>query len=239
MTRVLVILVGSIGCALPLWALGTYPVEDSFARVLVGLILGGLGLGVAGLFLRAKGIDRMLADLVAFDTSGHDIKKLAAEAPELHRLVEAKLQGERTPVARTDELARYLVSSLVLMGLLGTFVGLVDALIGARDALSVSTDVSALRSALLAPMRGLSRAFGTSVAGISSSAMLGLALVLLRRAEARVHDRVQRIVAGRMLADLAAMHPEAKEQLRADAEKPVLDWLEDRPQPHANALRFV
>jgi HEAT repeat protein len=48
-----------------------------------------------------------------------------------------------------------------------------------------------------------------------------------------------RVVATRMLADLAAMHPEAKTQLKADAEDAVIHWIKDRPQPHANGLRFL
>jgi HEAT repeat protein len=48
-----------------------------------------------------------------------------------------------------------------------------------------------------------------------------------------------RVVAARMLADLAVMHPEAKAQLKADAEESVIAWLKDKPQPHANGLRFL
>ncbi len=42
-----------------------------------------------------------------------------------------------------------------------------------------------------------------------------------------------------MLADLAVMHPEARAQLKAAAEDSVLAWAKDKPQPHANALRFL
>jgi HEAT repeat protein len=48
-----------------------------------------------------------------------------------------------------------------------------------------------------------------------------------------------RVVASRMLADLAVMHPEARAQLKAAAEDTVLAWAKDKPQPHANALRFL
>jgi HEAT repeat protein len=47
-----------------------------------------------------------------------------------------------------------------------------------------------------------------------------------------------RVVASRMLADLAVMHPEGKADLKA-AEDNVLFWVKDRPQPHANGLRFL
>jgi HEAT repeat protein len=47
-----------------------------------------------------------------------------------------------------------------------------------------------------------------------------------------------RTVAARMLADLAALHPDKRADL-ASAEQGVLDWATSRPQPHANALRFL
>jgi HEAT repeat protein len=48
-----------------------------------------------------------------------------------------------------------------------------------------------------------------------------------------------RVVGTRMLADLAIMHPEKRDELKAAAEDPVLLWIKDRPQPHANGLRFL
>jgi len=52
-------------------------------------------------------------------------------------------------------------------------------------------------------------------------------------------DDNERVVAGRALADLAVLHPEARDQLRADAEDGVLFWCKDKPEPHANGLRFL
>ncbi len=48
----------------------------------------------------------------------------------------------------------------------------------------------------------------------------------------------QRVWASRMLADLAVIHPDKKEELKV-AEKAVMKWLTDKPQPHANGLRFL
>lgn len=52
------------------------------------------------------------------------------------------------------------------------------------------------------------------------------------------HD-LPRVVAARMLSDLAVLHPEAKAELKQRAEDSVLKWLTDKPQPHANGLRFL
>ncbi len=48
----------------------------------------------------------------------------------------------------------------------------------------------------------------------------------------------QRVWASRMLADLAVMHPDKKEELKV-GEAAVMKWLTDKPQPHANGLRFL
>lgn len=48
-----------------------------------------------------------------------------------------------------------------------------------------------------------------------------------------------RVVAARMLADLAVIHKDKAAELKAAAEDSVLAWAKSRPQPHANALRFL
>ncbi|MGK3968191.1 HEAT repeat domain-containing protein [Sorangium sp. So ce118] len=48
-----------------------------------------------------------------------------------------------------------------------------------------------------------------------------------------------RVVGARMLADLATVHTDKSAELKAAAEAPVILWLKDRPQPHANGLRFL
>ncbi len=48
-----------------------------------------------------------------------------------------------------------------------------------------------------------------------------------------------RVVASRMLADLAMIHQDKKAELIEAAEGGVVYWIKDRPQPHANGLRFL
>lgn len=52
-------------------------------------------------------------------------------------------------------------------------------------------------------------------------------------------DDNARVVATRMLADLAVLHPEALADIRAKAEDAVIHWLHEKPEPHANGLRFL
>src|SRR3546814_4133357 len=65
-------------------------------------------------------------------------------------------------------LTPYLVGLLVLLGMLGTFLGMVATLRGTGLALESSTDLAAIRASLAAPVQGLGFAFGTSVAGVAT-----------------------------------------------------------------------
>ncbi|MFV0477465.1 MAG: hypothetical protein ACK5ME_06500 [Parahaliea sp.] len=101
----------------------------------------------------------------------------------LRRAVQARIEGERSGLP-VPVFSAYLVGLLVMLGLLGTFFGMVDTLSGARVALDANADLEAIRSGLAAPIAGLGVAFGTSVAGIAASAALGLCSVLVRRERA-------------------------------------------------------
>jgi len=54
-------------------------------------------------------------------------------------------------------------------------------------------------------------------------------------------DDNERVYAARMLADLAILHPDQRDYLIKVAEPGVLDWIDpaNKPQPHANGLRFL
>ncbi len=100
--------------------------------------------------------------------------------PTLQSAVRDRVEGYRVGLP-TPVLVPYLVGLLVMLGLLGTFFGMVDTLQGAVTALQGTTKLEAIREGLTAPIGGLSLAFGTSVAGIAASAMLGLMSTLSRR----------------------------------------------------------
>lgn len=100
--------------------------------------------------------------------------------PSLSNSVRLRIEGERVPLP-APVLSPYLVGLLVMLGLLGTFAGMVDTLKGAVIALEGTTELQAVRAGLAAPIKGLGLAFGTSVAGVAASAMLGLLSTLSRR----------------------------------------------------------
>ncbi|GAB3777275.1 hypothetical protein GCM10028796_56170 [Ramlibacter monticola] len=98
----------------------------------------------------------------------------------LRHAVRLRIAGERAPLPG-PALTPYLVGLLVMLGMLGTFLGMVVTFKGAVFALEGSTDLQAIRSALAAPIKGLGLSFGTSVAGVAASAMLGLMATIARR----------------------------------------------------------
>ncbi|MBX3224268.1 MAG: HEAT repeat domain-containing protein, partial [Labilithrix sp.] len=52
-------------------------------------------------------------------------------------------------------------------------------------------------------------------------------------------DDNERVVSSRMLADLAILFPDKRPDIRAQAYEGVYFWVTDKPQPHANGLRFL
>ena len=100
--------------------------------------------------------------------------------PSLQNAVRLRIEGERVGLPG-PAMTPYLVGLLVLLGMLGTFLGMVVTLNGAVIALESTTDLQTIRASLAAPVKGLGVAFGTSVAGVAASAMLGLVSALGRR----------------------------------------------------------
>ncbi|BAL26969.1 DUF802 domain-containing protein [Azoarcus sp. KH32C] len=110
----------------------------------------------------------------------HPGEWLAKLPASLQNPVRLRIEGERAGLPG-PAVTPYLVGLLVLLGMLGTFLGMVVTLNGAVLALESTTDLHTIRAALAAPVKGLGVAFGTSVAGVAASAMLGLISALCRR----------------------------------------------------------
>ncbi len=131
--------------------------------------------------------------------------------PSLRNAVRLRIEGERVALPAPG-LTPYLVGLLVLLGMLGTFLGMMATLRGTGLALESATDLHAIRDSLAAPVKGLGFAFGTSIAGVASSAMLGLLAALCRR------ERLQ-AVQGLDLAIATTLHAHSQAFQRNEAFK--------------------
>jgi hypothetical protein len=134
----------------------------------------------------------------------------------LRNTVRLRIEGERVGLPGPS-LAPYLVGLLVMLGMLGTFLGMVVTFKGAVFALQGSTDLNAIRGALAEPIRGLGLSFGTSVAGVAASAMLGLMSALARRERLDAARLLDNRVAGSLQPFSLAHH--RQETLRAMQEQ--------------------
>ena len=101
--------------------------------------------------------------------------------PSLRNAVRQRVEGQRVALPG-PAITPYLVGLLVLLGMLGTLLGMTVMLRGTGIALETASDLQSIRDSLAAPVKGLGFAFGTSIAGVATSAMLGLLSALCRRA---------------------------------------------------------
>lgn len=108
-----------------------------------------------------------------------------------------------------DRAASTLPSVCILVGLLGTFAGLFEALVGSRDLLATAVDAAALRAVVGAPLAGLARAFGSSAAGIVGSVVLGLSEGRFQRAADAIAVRLEVVDEKRRTLALGAQLREA------------------------------
>lgn len=181
MNRIFFAVAFTIGLMTVAWVGLGFVGSNWLALVMTAVIAGVYLLGAfeirqfraatASLAAALADIPQPLPDIGAWLVSVH---------PSLQNSVRLRIEGERVALPG-PALTPYLVGLLVMLGMLGTFLGMVVTFKGAVFALEGSTDLHAIRSALAAPIKGLGLAFGTSVAGVAASAMLGLLSAISRR----------------------------------------------------------
>lgn len=163
------------------WIGAGYAVSNPFA-LLVTILIGG-GYVTGALELKrfrdvTSSLERAVMGLSGQPPGLRDW--LEQVHPSLRNAVRLRIEGERVAMPG-PALTPYLIGLLVLLGMLGTLLGMVVTLRGTGAALESATDFEAIRASLAAPIKGLGFAFGTSIAGVATSAMLGLLSALCRR----------------------------------------------------------
>ncbi|MHA6848212.1 DUF802 domain-containing protein [Ralstonia syzygii] len=154
--------------------------------------------------------------------------------PSLRSAVRLRVEGERVALPG-PALTPYLVGLLVLLGMLGTLLGMVVTFKGTGAALESATDLQAIRASLAAPIKGLGFSFGTSIAGVSTSAMLGLLSALCRRERLQAAQALDvKIATTLRIHSHAHQREETLELLRRQAE--AMPILVDRLQAMMTTL---
>jgi hypothetical protein len=109
------------------------------------------------------------------------------------------LDGIAARLDETRETSRYLIGTLVFLGLLGTFYGLLQTVSSVGDvigALNVgATDINRafaeLKAGLEAPLHGMATAFSTSLFGLAGSLVLGFLDLQAGQAQNRFYNDLE------------------------------------------------
>lgn len=178
------------GLAVIAWVGAGYVLTNPLALVITVLIGAFYSMGVLELHRFKQGTDALALAVDELPESLTSLRAWLERVPAgLRPAVRRRVEGE--PVALPGpSLAPTLAGLLVLLGMLGTFLGMILTLRGTGAALETATDLVAVRNSLIAPVKGLGLAFGTSVAGVAASAALGLLSALARRERVAVAQRL-------------------------------------------------
>ena len=242
MTRLLHFVVFIAGLAVACWVGAGYVQSNPLALAITVLVGCVYLIGVFELYRYQHASATLQRALAALSEPLESLDEwLSRLDPSLRNAVRLRIEGDRVGLPG-PALAPYLAGLLVLLGMLGTFLGMVATLRGAGLALESASDLQAIRASLAEPVKGLGFAFGTSVAGVATSAMLGLLSALCRR------ERIQltRVLDAR-IATVLHSHTQAyqrAEQIRllqrqSDALPAVADRLQSMMmalEAHSQAL---
>lgn len=200
------------GAAAIAWVAAGYAGAHGLALAVTLLIAAAYGTGALEL-QRYRAATATLQRALATPPAAALEPWLQTLHPSLREPVRRRIDGERGGLP-APALTPYLVGLLVLLGMAGTFLGMVVTLQGTVAALESTADLQAMRSALAAPVRGLGLAFGTSVAGVIASAMLGLMSALARRERLQAAAALDEQAAAALRPLSAAHRAEQRDEAR-------------------------
>ena len=213
MNRNLGVLAFVIGLAAVGWVASGYVQSSPLALAMTLLIGVFYVLGALELRRFDQATSSLGSALAAIPGSLAKLDDWLAQVPaSLRNAVRLRIEGERASLPG-PAMTPYLVGLLVLLGMLGTFLGMVVTLNGTGLALESAADVQTMRDSLAAPVRGLGLAFGTSVAGVAASAMLGLMSALSRRERVQAGQLLDSLVAT-TLQPFSRAHQQAQQQAK-------------------------
>ena len=204
----------AIGLLTVAWVAGGFILAGSWLALAMTLAIGAGFLVGARELRQYRTLTAGLASAVAqVPQAPGSLGEWLEQVPAgLRSAVRQRVEGERGALPG-PALTPYLVGLLVMLGMLGTFLGLVVTFKGAVFALEASTDLQAVRGALAEPIKGLGLSFGASVAGVAASAMLGLMSAFCRRERLEIARQLDARI-GAELRPFSLVH-QRQETLRA------------------------
>ncbi len=195
----------ALGALAVLWVAAAVATTNPLVLVMTLLVAAVYGYGAMELHRYRQRTAQLAQALEQTTDIVQDLHTWLQSIPEsLQNAVRQRVEGERVALPG-PAFTPYLVGLLVMLGMLGTFLGMVVTLNGAVFALEGASSVQGMRAAFSEPIKGLGLAFGTSVVGVATSAMLGLMSSLARRERARAAHQLDRLM-GQQLRTFSLTH---------------------------------
>lgn len=180
----------AIGAVLMYWRMWQMWTEDKalrrFARV--AQAREGEGPVVAG--------QRMRAVLESRQFTGRDVRKVLQPVAQTggrirsrvdQAAIEAEIHSMKAELEARWEFPQFLVGFMVALGLLGTFIGLLETLVGTSALIgnfggngNLDEAIGALVIGLQKPLAGMGTAFSASMFGLVGSCVLGMIMMSVR-----------------------------------------------------------
>ncbi len=127
------------------------------------------------------------------------VASLALLQAEIKEQQMSKIVEERYKVS--GNMIRYIANSMIFVGLLGTFLGIIQSAQGFENALKASPTgaPSASYNDISAIIGGLDKALGTSIVGVIASLILGFMLLSVKNFQHRLIGRLEEVSMLRVL----------------------------------------
>ena len=180
----------TLGLLTAAWVVAATGTDHVLVTAMTLLIGGVFTWGMLELRRHRSVLLQVQASLDHLPQSSPDFEPWLATLPVSWRTpVRERIEG-RSLALPVLALTPYLVGLLVMLGMLGTFLGMLASLSGTAFALNSLNDIQGIRDAFARPIQGLGLAFGASVAGVATSALLGLMSTWVRRERAELWLRM-------------------------------------------------
>ena len=160
--------------------------------------------------------------------------------------IEHEMHSMKEVMESRWELPNFLVGFMVALGLLGTFIGLLETLVGTSALIgnfgaqgNMDEAISKLVSGLREPLAGMGTAFSASMFGLIASSVLGLIMIAVRALGSALMNNVRAAVdsfAERASGGLGVAHGSVSESYLANAMADMIDLQREAQDTFGRAM---
>ena len=160
--------------------------------------------------------------------------------------IEHEMHAMKEVMESRWELPNFLVGFMVALGLLGTFIGLLQTLVGTSALIgnfgaqgNMDEAISKLVSGLREPLAGMGTAFAASMFGLVASSVLGLIMLAVRAQGSALMNNVRAAIDGfaeRAMGGVGVAHGSVSESYLANAMADMIDLQREAQETFGRAM---